>query len=375
MVAKIDRVSYGLLSQQQIARDKMAEYLVPHSRSITAVPFVGKDVPSERSEFAHPDIVISPPPRTKWTRRVPHPVLIGHAASLSQVISLTILAFRYEGIRRFELRETLKQLQRSLWEEEGPYAKRRSARQFVEWVNLAGGRVRGTPREGEQVSPGPARSVAEAFCEGLPSPGARAPAGGWGDAEHPGGGADAREVWPLRLIDLDDDEQFDPVFALLRRLPQLIHRYLHDTIFPDVLKHQAVKISASGQELGGDMLFKRRLGFSGTPSELLPLELGTRPDPLMCLFSSMCLLTLWFLRWIPPAPFPTVPTIAHRAASLAGKCRYDRGTDGKLQHVLTSPKAPSPSRLPPLLAQPRRPGACKVLPVLMHFACLSSAAP
>ena len=24
-----------------------------------------------------------PPPRTKWTRRVPHPVLIGHVASLS----------------------------------------------------------------------------------------------------------------------------------------------------------------------------------------------------------------------------------------------------------------------------------------------------
>ena len=27
-----------------------------------------------------------PPLRTKWTRRVPHPVLIGHAASLSQVL-------------------------------------------------------------------------------------------------------------------------------------------------------------------------------------------------------------------------------------------------------------------------------------------------
>ena len=26
-----------------------------------------------------------PSPRTKWTRRVPHPVLIGHAASLTQV--------------------------------------------------------------------------------------------------------------------------------------------------------------------------------------------------------------------------------------------------------------------------------------------------
>jgi hypothetical protein len=34
-----------------------------------------------------------PPPRTKWTRRVPHPVLIGHAASLSQVIQCWELAF------------------------------------------------------------------------------------------------------------------------------------------------------------------------------------------------------------------------------------------------------------------------------------------
>ena len=27
--------------------------------------------------------VTPPSPRTKWTRRVPHPVLIGHAASLT----------------------------------------------------------------------------------------------------------------------------------------------------------------------------------------------------------------------------------------------------------------------------------------------------
>jgi hypothetical protein len=36
---------------------------------------------SKRNTFESPP----PPPRTKWTRRVPHPVLIGHAASLSQV--------------------------------------------------------------------------------------------------------------------------------------------------------------------------------------------------------------------------------------------------------------------------------------------------
>jgi hypothetical protein len=35
-----------------------------------------------------------------------------------------------------------------------------------------------------------------------------------------------------------------------------------------------VKLSASGQEIGGEILFKRRVGFSGTPSALLPRELG-----------------------------------------------------------------------------------------------------
>ena len=33
---------------------------------------------------------------------------------------------------------------------------------------------------------------------------------------------------------------------------------------------QQMKLSASGQELGGDLLFGRRLGFSGAPSALSP---------------------------------------------------------------------------------------------------------
>jgi hypothetical protein len=45
-------------------------------------------------------------------------------------------------------------------------------------------------------------------------------------------------------------------------------------VFPTFLRYQQVKISASGQEIGGDILFKRRIGFSGTPSALLPLEMG-----------------------------------------------------------------------------------------------------
>ena len=40
------------------------------------------------------------------------------------------------------------------------------------------------------------------------------------------------------------------------------------------MRHQQMKLSACGQEVGGDMLFAKRLGFSGTPSDLLPEELG-----------------------------------------------------------------------------------------------------
>jgi hypothetical protein len=65
-------------------------------------------------------------------------------------------------------------------------------------------------------------------------------------------------------------------------------------VFPEVMRHQGLKISSSGQELGGDLLFHRRLGFSGTPSDLLPLELG--------------------------------------------KCSYERGTDGLVLNFLTSPR-------------------------------------
>jgi len=64
-----------------------AHYLLPQ-HAMPPLP------PAVRARLArrldHADLVDSPfmsppPPRTKWTRRVPHPVLIGHAASLSQV--------------------------------------------------------------------------------------------------------------------------------------------------------------------------------------------------------------------------------------------------------------------------------------------------
>jgi hypothetical protein len=57
-LAKINRVSFGLLSSEHCAAALKADPHCPRSRLKLAVPFVGKDVPSKSSEFAHPDITI-----------------------------------------------------------------------------------------------------------------------------------------------------------------------------------------------------------------------------------------------------------------------------------------------------------------------------
>jgi hypothetical protein len=56
---------------------------VPRSRKLCAVPFVGKDVPTAASEFSHPDIVIG----------------------------LSILSYRYEGLRDSDFRRAMELLQ------------------------------------------------------------------------------------------------------------------------------------------------------------------------------------------------------------------------------------------------------------------------
>ncbi len=57
-LAKIDRVSFGLLSMSEYEELARTEPHMPRSRFKLAIPFMGKDVPSRASEFAHPDIII-----------------------------------------------------------------------------------------------------------------------------------------------------------------------------------------------------------------------------------------------------------------------------------------------------------------------------
>jgi len=55
VLGKIHRVGFGILRPGDL---RMVDPKSPPSRRLLAVPFVGKDVPSRASEFAHPDVLI-----------------------------------------------------------------------------------------------------------------------------------------------------------------------------------------------------------------------------------------------------------------------------------------------------------------------------
>jgi len=242
-LSKISRVSFGLLTEQEHQKLLEAEPSMPRSRLKLAIPFVGKDVPSAASEFAHPDIIIG----------------------------LTVLAYRYQGLRRTDFEEDVMGLLRSDFEKEtGPLSLRQSNELYERWVRAAGGVIKGGGRRSAAAVDEDSGRVREQ----------RALANG-------------QLVVPLWLLKQSNDEQMSRLYSLLRKEPATIHWYLEQIVFPAFMQHQRIKLSASGQELGGTMLFRNRLGFSGTPSDLLPLDLG--------------------------------------------RCGYEKGSEGQMFHVLTDP--------------------------------------
>jgi hypothetical protein len=247
VLSKINRVSFGLLSKLDLKQQLEANPNISLARRLAAIPFVGKDIPSRASQFSHPDIVIG----------------------------LTILAYRYEAIRFTDFENVMTALREQLDAEFGPYHKRAASLKFKAWVEEAGGKVRG-PREGEDKDPDDPDAMVF-----------KAPIGGAGK-----GGRGADDIWPLHLLDLKDDQHMSVTYNLLKWVPQVMHYYLDSFVFPLTMEHHHDKISASGQDLGGEMLFGKRVGFSGTPSDLLPEELG--------------------------------------------QCHYDEGVDGQILHFLTS---------------------------------------
>ncbi|CAI5722768.1 unnamed protein product [Hyaloperonospora brassicae] len=205
VLSKINRVSYGLLrDEHQTAAAQGRNGGNTHSRLMLAVPFIGKDVPSHSSEFAHPDVLIG----------------------------LTILSYRYEGMRIPDLVRMVSQLKQDCSRQLGPRDQRPSCAIFREWV-----------RTGLA-----ALSTEEQEASG--------------------------SILPLPLFQLHDTAQVARLHVLVAKLAAVVYYYVQQHVFPSCMNFQKVKISACGHELGSNSLFAKRIGFSGTPSNLLPMDLG-----------------------------------------------------------------------------------------------------
>ncbi|CAE7723402.1 unnamed protein product [Symbiodinium sp. CCMP2456] len=219
LLKKVHRVSYGLLSTEQLASESG-----PRSRQLLSVPFVGKDQPSEQAEFSHPDVAIG----------------------------FSILAYRLQGLRRGDLLALMQALQADMKLQSGVvYHKRLANRIFVKLVVKAGGRVRGFSAEGKWLGDKKGSlEVAEVL--------------------------EMETILPLEAVDLNDTEQLAQLWSLLRAEPCAVEQFLLSVLQPgvgtvDVSDHQ---LTAAGQDLAGEQLFGLCLGFSGTPNDLLPSRLG-----------------------------------------------------------------------------------------------------
>jgi hypothetical protein len=230
VLSKIHRVSFGLIGDDDIQRWKDQEVeaaggdpsaannvVISKSRRLLAVPFVGKDVPSRSSEFANPEVQIG----------------------------LTILAYKLHGLRQKNTKELVTELKRSFLMEPGPFSDRPSRILFEEWKTEAALDTVASIKAD--------RSLSE-------------------EEESPKGPLSS-DILPLEILQTADDTQMQIVTEVLKLERSVVTYYLTRFVFPNVLKYKATKLQANGIDLGGEMIFGGRFGFSGTPSDLLPLEL------------------------------------------------------------------------------------------------------
>ena len=157
-------------------------------------------------------------------------------------------------------------LRSTLTKEIGPYQTRKSTIRYNRFVAAAGGRIRGQQTYRDEEEEQKQRTANGDSSLDVSKRKDRRSSAGLDD--------DRVEVVALRLLKRSNEDQMRTLYQLLRLLPDLIHWYLEQFIFPSEMRHQVVKLQASGQDLGGEMLFPIRLAFSGTPSTLLPYELG-----------------------------------------------------------------------------------------------------
>ena len=187
-LTKINRVSFGLLTPADLAA---SDKNMPYTRKVLAVPFVGKDVPSRASEFAHPDVLIG----------------------------LSILAYKYSGLRKNDLQRLVTQLKHDYSRQTGPRNERPAALLFRQWLELA--------VDYKKSNTTPLHSETKTSSSGGGS-------SSYGNAVI-STAATTIPVLPLPLFQPTDPQQLTKLFSLFKKLPHVIHYFLCNHIFPKTM--------------------------------------------------------------------------------------------------------------------------------------------
>ena len=81
------------------------------------------------------------------------------------------------------------------------------------------------------------------------------------------------EVLPLDSVQQADKKQVCAAAKRMAKVRGMCTEYLVVDVFPKTMKFCKKKMQVSGYDLGSSILFQRRFGFTGTPTDLLPQEL------------------------------------------------------------------------------------------------------
>jgi hypothetical protein len=232
ILTRIHRVSFGLLDGEDLKKAQRDKFSTK-TRQLLAVPFVGKDRPSDAAEFSHPDVLIG----------------------------FTIMSYRLYGMRKLDVKNLVKVLVAEMKVQNTmKYHRRDACKAYVQMVTQNNGLVRGFTKDGRWIID-------------------------LSDEEGQKANAELKEaqktmpvLWALEMLDLNDPEMMNTVFKMLSNSCHAIQHFLDRYIFVpsqgnlDVNPHQ---LTASGQELAGPQMFGFCIGFSGTPNNLLPTAMAT----------------------------------------------------------------------------------------------------
>lgn len=117
-------------------------------------------------------------------------------------------------------------------------------------------------------------------------------------------------------------------FTACRMLPQVVQYHLNTNVFPAVTPAQQVKLSTSGHDLGSGLVWKTVLGFTGTPSEMVPVKLlpvgfeaASEASIFTTLVSKTHVMSTHLPAWTPLSLLTWVAHHPQQFSALIGECQ------------------------------------------------------